>query len=83
MNRMQFVTTGQGMPYKKGKGTVWFSGKPLTTLHNRIFAIVPSINTTVAVITTPTYNSGVVGMAPLPLLILIVAIVFVIFDLIA
>jgi hypothetical protein len=79
---MQCVTTGQEIPSRRAKvqSELW---ETIRTLHNWIFAIVPSINTTVAVITTPTYNSGVVGMAPLPLLILIVAIVFVIFDLIA
>jgi hypothetical protein len=45
-------------------------------------ALVPSMNTTLQTITTPTYNAGVAGMAPIILIVFFAAIVFVVLGLV-
>lgn len=45
-------------------------------------SLVPGMNTTVATITTPTYNVGVAGMAPVILIVFFAAIIFVVLGLV-
>lgn len=45
-------------------------------------ALVPGMNTTIATITTPTYNVGVAGMAPVILIVFFAAIIFVVLGLV-
>ena len=45
-------------------------------------SLIPGMNTTIATITTPTYNVGVAGMAPVVLLVFFAAIIFVVLGLV-